>query len=50
LRRPSGLGAVVTATDVRAAAGEQVESLGAKFIMTDALQGRLGLRAVMPAN
>ena len=30
------LGAVVTATDVRAAAAEQVASLGGKFIMTDA--------------
>ncbi|HEV2514377.1 MAG TPA: Re/Si-specific NAD(P)(+) transhydrogenase subunit alpha [Devosia sp.] len=36
------LGAVVTATDVRAAAGEQVESLGAKFIMTDALKDASG--------
>src|SRR5688572_30494511 len=31
------LGAVVSATDVRAAAAEQVASLGGKFIMTDAL-------------
>jgi len=30
------LGAVVTATDVRRAAAEQVQSLGAKFIMVDA--------------
>jgi NAD(P) transhydrogenase subunit alpha len=29
------LGAVVTATDVRRAAGEQVQSLGAKFIMVE---------------
>lgn len=29
------LGAVVSATDVRRAAGEQVESLGAKFVMVD---------------
>jgi len=36
------LGAIVTATDVRAAAGEQVESLGAKFIMTDALKDASG--------
>jgi NAD(P) transhydrogenase subunit alpha len=36
------LGAAVTATDVRAAAGEQVESLGAKFIMTDALKDASG--------
>ncbi|WP_173932787.1 Re/Si-specific NAD(P)(+) transhydrogenase subunit alpha [Chelativorans sp. Marseille-P2723] len=36
------LGAVVTATDVRAAAGEQVLSLGAKFIMTDALKDASG--------
>ena len=36
------LGAVVTATDVRAAAGEQVESLGAKFVMTDALKDASG--------
>jgi NAD(P) transhydrogenase subunit alpha len=36
------LGAVVTATDVRAVAGEQVESLGAKFIMTDALKDASG--------
>ncbi|MBO6726906.1 MAG: Re/Si-specific NAD(P)(+) transhydrogenase subunit alpha [Rhizobiaceae bacterium] len=36
------LGAVVTATDVRAAAGEQVASLGAKFIMTDALKDASG--------
>ncbi len=36
------LGAVVSATDVRAAAGEQVESLGAKFIMTDALKDASG--------
>ncbi len=36
------LGALVTATDVRAAAGEQVESLGAKFIMTDALKDASG--------
>jgi NAD(P) transhydrogenase subunit alpha len=37
------LGAVVSATDVRAAAGEQVESLGAKFIMTDALKDASGV-------
>ena len=36
------LGAVVSATDVRAAAGEQVESLGAKFIITDALKDASG--------
>ena len=36
------LGAMVTATDVRAAAGEQVESLGAKFIMTEALKDASG--------
>ncbi len=30
------LGAVVSATDVRRAAGEQVESLGAKFVMVEA--------------
>jgi H+-translocating NAD(P) transhydrogenase subunit alpha len=36
------LGAVVTATDVRAAAAEQVASLGAKFIMTDALKDASG--------
>ncbi|HEX4297819.1 MAG TPA: Re/Si-specific NAD(P)(+) transhydrogenase subunit alpha [Devosia sp.] len=36
------LGAVVSATDVRAAAGEQVESLGAKFIVTDALKDASG--------
>ncbi|QYO76230.1 Re/Si-specific NAD(P)(+) transhydrogenase subunit alpha [Devosia salina] len=36
------LGAMVSATDVRAAAGEQVESLGAKFIMTEALKDASG--------
>ena len=36
------LGAVVSATDVRAAVGEQVESLGGKFIMTDALKDASG--------
>ena len=36
------LGAVVSATDVRAAAGEQVESLGATFLMTDALKDASG--------
>lgn len=36
------LGAVVSATDVRAAAAEQVGSLGAKFIMTDALKDASG--------
>lgn len=36
------LGAVVTATDVRAAAGEQVQSLGAKFVMTEALKDASG--------
>jgi len=36
------LGAIVSATDVRAAAGEQVASLGAKFIMTDALKDASG--------
>ena len=36
------LGAVVSATDVRAAAGEQVESLGGKFIMTEALKDASG--------
>ena len=30
------LGAIVSATDVRRAAGEQVESLGAKFVMVEA--------------
>ncbi|SFV26920.1 NAD(P) transhydrogenase subunit alpha [Devosia crocina] len=37
------LGAVVSATDVRAAAGEQVESLGAKFILTEALKDASGV-------
>ncbi len=32
------LGAVVTATDVRAAAGEQVESLGGKFIFVEGMK------------
>ena len=32
------LGAVVSATDVRAAAGEQVESLGAKFVFVEGLK------------
>ncbi|WP_127142536.1 Re/Si-specific NAD(P)(+) transhydrogenase subunit alpha [Pelagibacterium montanilacus] len=36
------LGAAVSATDVRAVAGEQVESLGAKFIMTEALKDASG--------
>lgn len=36
------LGAIVTATDVRAAAAEQVASLGAKFIMTDELKDASG--------
>src|SRR5690606_9922294 len=36
------LGAIVSATDVRAAAGEQVQSLGARFIMTDALKDASG--------
>ncbi|MFC6488359.1 Re/Si-specific NAD(P)(+) transhydrogenase subunit alpha, partial [Nitratireductor sp. GCM10026969] len=36
------LGAVVSATDVRAAAGEQVASLGAKFVMTEALKDASG--------
>ncbi len=36
------LGAIVTATDVRAAAGEQVESLGAKFIMHESLKDASG--------
>jgi len=36
------LGCVVSATDVRAAAGEQVESLGAKFIMTEVLKDASG--------
>ena len=36
------LGGAVSATDVRAAAGEQVESLGAKFIMTEALKDASG--------
>jgi NAD(P) transhydrogenase subunit alpha len=36
------LGAIVSATDVRAAAGEQVASLGAKFVMTDALKDASG--------
>ena len=36
------LGAVVSATDVRAAAGEQVESLGASFVMVEADEGETG--------
>ena len=36
------LGAVVSATDVRAAAGEQVESLGASFVMVEADEGESG--------
>lgn len=32
------LGAVVSATDVRAAAGEQVESLGAKFVFVEGMK------------
>ncbi|RLQ88491.1 Re/Si-specific NAD(P)(+) transhydrogenase subunit alpha [Notoacmeibacter ruber] len=36
------LGGVVSATDVRAAAGEQVASLGGKFIMTEALKDASG--------
>ena len=36
------LGGAVSATDVRAVAGEQVESLGAKFIMTEALKDASG--------
>jgi NAD(P) transhydrogenase subunit alpha len=36
------LGAVVSATDVRAAAGEQVESLGASFVMVEADEGDSG--------
>ncbi|MCB9994471.1 MAG: Re/Si-specific NAD(P)(+) transhydrogenase subunit alpha [Hyphomicrobiaceae bacterium] len=36
------LGAQVTATDVRAAAGEQVESLGAKFIFVESLKDASG--------
>ena len=32
------LGAVVSATDVRAAAGEQVESLGAKFVFVEGME------------
>src|SRR3970282_1321140 len=34
---PRRLGAVVTATDVRAAAGEQIRSLGAKFIFVEGM-------------
>lgn len=36
------LGAVVSATDVRAAAGEQVESLGAKFVFVESLKDASG--------
>ena len=36
------LGGIVSATDVRAAAGEQVASLGGKFIMTEALKDASG--------
>lgn len=36
------LGGAVSATDVRAAAAEQVQSLGGKFIMTDALKDASG--------
>ena len=36
------LGAQVTATDVRAAAGEQVESLGAKFVFVESLKDASG--------
>ena len=36
------LGAIVTATDVRAAVAEQVESLGAKFIMHESLKDASG--------
>ena len=36
------LGAVVSATDVRAAAGEQVESLGAKFVFVEGLKDASG--------
>jgi len=36
------LGAMVSATDVRAAAGEQVESLGAKFVFVEALKDASG--------
>ena len=36
------LGAVVSATDVRAAAGEQVESLGASFVMVETDEGDSG--------
>jgi len=36
------LGAVVSATDVRAAAGEQIQSLGAKFIFVEGLSDAAG--------
>ncbi len=36
------LGAIVSATDVRAAAAEQVESLGGKFVMVEADEGDTG--------
>ncbi|HCN33123.1 MAG TPA: Re/Si-specific NAD(P)(+) transhydrogenase subunit alpha, partial [Rhodobiaceae bacterium] len=36
------LGAIVSATDVRAAAGEQVESLGASFVIVEADEGDTG--------
>jgi NAD(P) transhydrogenase subunit alpha len=45
------LGAVVSATDVRKAAGEQVESLGAKYIFIDLPEGEGGggyARALTP--
>lgn len=36
------LGAIVSATDVRAAAGEEVRSLGASFVMVEADEGETG--------
>ncbi|MGH7005345.1 MAG: Re/Si-specific NAD(P)(+) transhydrogenase subunit alpha, partial [Alphaproteobacteria bacterium] len=45
------LGAIVSATDVRKAAGEQVESLGAKFVFIDLKDGEGGggyARALTP--
>ncbi|MEK9661957.1 MAG: Re/Si-specific NAD(P)(+) transhydrogenase subunit alpha [Alphaproteobacteria bacterium] len=39
------LGAIVSATDVRAAAGEEVKSLGASFVMVEADEGETGQTA-----
>jgi NAD(P) transhydrogenase subunit alpha len=39
------LGAIVSATDVRAAAGEEVRSLGASFVMVEAEAGETGQTA-----